>query len=156
GFQGGVAKLILAHELTHALDDQLYDIDGTLARLGQDTDAETAFWAVVEGSGTGAMNQWLSSHVDQVDAKQAVSLAGLGSDELETMPELVWKPMLFTYMRGAAFLARTDNALVGQAKKARTADIERAFRSPPRSTEQVLHSAKYWDDAKRDEPRAVR
>ena len=26
-FTGGVAKVILAHELTHALDDQLYGLD---------------------------------------------------------------------------------------------------------------------------------
>ena len=31
-FSGGLAKIILSHELTHALDDQLFDIDGTLEK----------------------------------------------------------------------------------------------------------------------------
>ena len=34
-------------------------------------------------------------------------------------------------------------------------DLDHAFKDPPRSSEQILHPEKYWDDAKRDEPRAV-
>jgi hypothetical protein len=46
-----LTKITLAHELDHALDDQLFDIDGTLKKIGEDTDAQLAFHAVVEGSG---------------------------------------------------------------------------------------------------------
>jgi len=38
-----LTRVVLAHELDHALDDQLYDIDDTLERLGLDTDRILAF-----------------------------------------------------------------------------------------------------------------
>src|SRR5437763_1815640 len=60
-FTGGVAKIILAHELTHALDDQYFDIDGTLDKCHEESDSELAFRCVVEGSGTKAMEDWRQS-----------------------------------------------------------------------------------------------
>ena len=55
-----VLRMILVHELTHALDDQLYGINEIMApRLKVNSDAAIAFHAVVEGSGTTVMNQWM-------------------------------------------------------------------------------------------------
>jgi hypothetical protein len=74
---------------------------------------------------------------------------------LAEAPMLLWKPLLGSYLCGAAFLARTSEVMVGQSKPAKNADIDAAFRTPPRSTEQILHPEKYWDAASRDEPRAA-
>jgi hypothetical protein len=54
----GIAKIVLSHELGHALDDQLYDIDGTLSRVAERSDVGMAYQSVVEGSGTAVMNRW--------------------------------------------------------------------------------------------------
>ncbi|MDZ4772153.1 MAG: hypothetical protein SGI72_03365 [Planctomycetota bacterium] len=150
-FTGGVAKIILAHELTHALDDQYFDIDGTLAKCGEDTDATIAFQAVVEGSGTGLMNQWFLKHRKEVTPSDLEAAQNLGADILAEAPPYMWKPLLAVYLTGDSFLARRSglNALM---KAATTADVETAFKAPPRSSEQILHSKKYWDPDHKDEP----
>lgn len=153
-FTGGVAKIILAHELTHALDDQHFDIDGTLAKCGGDTDASIAFQAVVEGSGTGLMNQWFLKHSGEVTAADLERAQGLGAGALAAAPPYLWKPLLAVYLMGESFLVRSSgmNLLM---KAAKTADVERAFTTTPRSSEQILHSKKYWNDAQRDDPKAI-
>lgn len=147
-----LTRITLAHELDHALDDQLFDIDGTLKRLGSDTDAIVAYQAVVEGSGTAAMTQWALANqgsidfasINASDMKELTSMAGA--------PMWMWKPMLGVYMAGAGFLQRSDSWLIAQTKPLNNADIRAAFERPPLSTEQILHPAKYWDASQRDDP----
>jgi hypothetical protein len=151
----GLTKIVLAHELGHALDDQLFDIDGTLERLGDDTDAMLAYHAVVEGSGTAVMTQWMLSARDSIDmssisesqAKDLVAMAGA--------PDWLWKPMMASYVVGAGFLAKTESWATASVQPLDPAALRTAFETPPRSTEQVLHPAKYWDEDERDEPRKV-
>jgi len=156
-FDGKVAEVILAHELTHALDDQLYDIDGHVTRLEGNTDAQLAFHSVVEGSGTTAMTQWTLARVKagELTLADLANVPGMDSPALAEAPPYVWKPLISTYLRGASFLVRSDSVMAGQMKAPTAEDIHQAFTHPPRSTEQVLHPEKYWDEAMRDEPRQV-
>jgi len=151
-----VLRVILVHELTHALDDQLFGIDDKLGPLMKtNSDAAVAFHAVVEGSGTTVMNQWILPRV----MAGKISLQALQELDttagMEDMPEYIWLPLMHSYLQGAAFLARSDNIMVGAAAKPPASDIDRAFLSPPRSTEQVLHPEKYWDEDKLDEPHRI-
>jgi len=156
-FQGGLAKIILAHELTHALDDQLFDIDGTLDRLKGNADAQMAYQAVVEGSGTSTMNEWTLKHFGKdLSMKDLAGASEMDMGGLEEAPAAMWKPVLMVYMRGAAFLKRTDNVMKGQMGSVARKDLERAFTHPPSSTEQVLHPEKYWDPEQLDEPVVVK
>jgi hypothetical protein len=141
----------MAHELTHALDDQHYDIDGTLKKLGEDTDATLAFQAVVEGSGTNLMNQWFKGHLSEVSAEDLQRAQETTGNSLEDAPPYLWLPLLAVYLRGEGFLVHTGglNLLM---KAADVKDVDRAFQSPPRSSEQILHPDKYWKDSKRDDP----
>lgn len=149
-------RVILVHELTHALDDQLYEIDDELLpRMKENSDAALAYHALVEGSGTTVMNQWMLPRIMSGDlSMDAVSKAGAGSD-FGDAPEFVWKPLLHSYLRGSAFLAKTESLMAAQMAKPTGEDIDRAFTDPPRSTEQILHPAKYWDPAERDDPKLV-
>jgi len=156
-FQGGLAKIILAHELTHALDDQLWDIDGTLDRLAGNADAQMAYQAVVEGSGTSTMNEWTMKHFGKdISMKDLTGASEMDVGGLEDAPASLWKPMLMVYMKGAAFLKRTDNVMAGQMGSVDRADLERAFTAPPMSTEQILHPEKYWDEEQYDAPTPLR
>jgi hypothetical protein len=157
GFTKPVARVILSHELTHALDDQLYDIDGTLARCSGSLDAQLAFQAVVEGSGMAVMRQWMGEEIKarRLSLTDLQNAPGMSMDGLDRAPEALWKPLLCAYLQGAAFLAKSDQTMAAQRSNVLSADIEHAFRAPPRSTEQVLHPEKYWDETRRDEPRAV-
>jgi hypothetical protein len=154
-FTGGVAKVILAHELTHALDDQLYDIDGTLAKYFDDRDRSAAYMAVVEGSGTAVMSQWTMSHISEIDPRDLAKAATMGSDSLESAPAVVWKPLLAAYTQGQSFLQKGYRRLKRTEELSMAQVTQRAFQDPPRSTEQILHPEKYWDPEKLDEPKAL-
>lgn len=147
-FTGDLAKVILAHELTHALDDQHYDIDGTLKTLRDETDSELAFGSVVEGSGTAAMFEWMMKHIGEMDPASLASAGDLGMQGLDTAPQFIWKPMLAVYLRGQIFLSQSKDS-------GRREGVRQAFQTLPRSSEQILHPEKYWDEKKRDEPRRI-
>lgn len=154
GLAGEGARIILAHELTHALDDQIYDLDKALEAANEQTDAELTIRSVIEGSGTNLMYRWLKSYGKAIPMADLVAFQEMGADVLKRAPPLLWKPLLATYTAGDSFLARTSGINLTQ-KAAASADIDRAFRAPPRSTEQILHSDAYWKDAERDEPTLV-
>ncbi|MCK6447410.1 MAG: hypothetical protein L6Q99_13550 [Planctomycetes bacterium] len=150
----GVAKIVLAHELGHALDDQLYSLDARMTELAKNSDASFAYAAVVEGSGTAVMTRWTLAHMSEVGADMA-GLAEMQEDANESMakaPMWLWKPLIAVYLQGASFLARSSSLMAGQSGGAKNEDIDAAFKNPPRSMEQVLHPEKYWNDEKRDEP----
>lgn len=147
-----LAKIVLSHELGHALDDQLYDIDGTLKKLGEHSDMALAYQAVVEGSGTTLMTRWTKDHVKLTDLFGFSKMQDEQTASMARSPMILWKPLLAAYMKGAAFLSRTESVFEGQTTFASHEDLERAFRDPPKSTEQILHPAKYWESGKRDDP----
>lgn len=144
--KGDLARVILSHELTHALDDQLWDIDGTFERVAGNSDAERAYHAVVEGSGTRTMTGWVIRNAAKLDMS-AVAEADFSAG-LEDAPAVLWKPLMASYMAGAAFLDKG-------VKADRDGFLARAFEEPPTSTEQVLHPELYWDAEQRDEPRRI-
>src|SRR5258707_82758 len=92
-FQGDLARVILAHELTHALDDQCFGLDKLVEAAGQETDAEFAIQAMAEGSGTNAMMVWTMKHMAEIDPS-ALSSSDLETKGLDTAPTLIWKPLI--------------------------------------------------------------
>jgi hypothetical protein len=152
----GFAGPILAHELVHALDDQLYDLDTRMKELADHSDRLQAYRFVVEGSGTSGGNLWTMQNMDQVDLSGYQEMMDAQNASLAAAPSWLWKPLLGAYLQGAAFLTRTDSVLAGQTQQASNDDIARAFREVPLSTEQVLHPVKYWDLDQRDDPQQVR
>jgi len=152
----GFAGPILAHELVHALDDQLYDLDSAMEAVKDDSDASEAFRFVVEGSGTTGGNRWTFAHLGDVSMAGSEGLMQEQMASMAKAPDWLWKPLLGAYMQGAAFLTRSQDVKAGQMLSVENSDLERAFRDRPRSTEQVLHPEKYWNSEQRDEPRLVK
>jgi hypothetical protein len=150
-FGGDIARIILAHELTHALDDQCFDLDKLITAAGGDTDAEFAIQAMAEGSGTNAMNVWTIKHMAELDKSALMDMGNLGTQGLDTAPTLIWKPLLAAYLRGEGFLVHAESMNL-MAKAAKNEDIRRCFTEPPLSSEQILHPKKYWDAKHRDDP----
>ena len=152
---GPLLEVTLAHELTHAIDDLHFDIDGTLMPLARvNSDAMLAYHAVVEGSGTGIMNRWMVRELQNGRFTYSEIMEAQHNPSMEEVPDYLWKPLTHSYLRGAAFLARTSSVMAGQTKAAAVADIDEALDVPPASTEQILHPEKYWGE-ERDEPREV-
>ena len=153
GFSGDLARAILAHELTHALDDRLYDLDGALRERIGHSDSTAAYMSVVEGSGTELMNRWVMRNMAKLNAEDMREFSKMGTESLQGVPTVIWKPMLASYMAGQGFLSIGRRQL-RRAEKIRdpNAVLERAFNSPPLSMEQVLHPEKYWVPEDRDDP----
>jgi len=160
-FNAKLGRLIMSHELVHALDDQLYDLDGTIRRLKDDTDAIGAYMSLCEGSATYTMTAWQMGHMSSLDPSLLEELQDLTNASTDGVPALVWKPAFASYFAGQTFV----NAGAARPKHQRGTDappapsytqqLERAFRSPPASTEQILHPEKYWDATQRDDPRTI-
>jgi hypothetical protein len=143
------AKVVLAHELTHAVTDQHYDLtrsDRLAAATGRD-DEQTAYAALVEGDASLLMQRYLRERLtaaERVAAGQAS--AGDRTPRRDAAPAVIREPMLFPYREGLRFVF-----LLYQAGG--WAAVNRAYRDPPTSTEQILHPDKYL--ARRDRPRQV-
>ena len=148
--------LLTAHEMTHALEDQRYDIDGRLAKVIDDDDASFALSAVVEGSATIAAAIYVAKRAaaGRLDPDR---VGGMGqavpTDRLSAMPEVLRRQLLGPYVLGMRFLARgrVDRLQEGFPRR----DVDAAWAHLPQSSEQILHPEKYWDPARRDDPKRV-
>ncbi|HEX6852101.1 MAG TPA: hypothetical protein VF139_11940 [Candidatus Polarisedimenticolaceae bacterium] len=155
----GMAALLAAHELTHALEDQHYDLDARIAAAKGDDDRMFAIGAVHEGSAMAAMSVYMSRAMSSgkltQDALQEFAKSEAGkAEKLNRMPAALRRQMIGPYLLGVGFVARGDLVSVMQ-KGYPTADAERFYKSGPVSSEQILHPEKYWDDARRDLPKPV-
>ena len=134
-------EMILAHELTHALEDQRFGLSSEPA-----TDDRTlARSALYEGSATALMYAYVGEHFTTEE-----TLGGLLSSAFEDtgdLPPFIQAQVLFAYVGGEAFirelLERGGWALVDTAFEVRR----------PSSTEQILHPEAYFEA---DEPKPVR
>jgi hypothetical protein len=156
GLPEAVAPLVIVHELTHALEDQHYDLDGRLATALENDDRLFALSALHEGSAMLVMTAWsieavARDEISQVDLASLGSLSGAGQ-AFEALPELLKRQFIGPYVLGTIFLVRGDLERVAGPYPG--ADAKLAFAEPPLSSEQVLHPEKYWDQDLRDEPAA--
>lgn len=139
-------RVVMAHELTHALDDQYFGLETWEKAARPNDDAELARDAVIEGSAVAAMLDYALKGQnmgvrDLPDIGNIISSQALG--EMTSDPQLAKAPpflrdeLLFPYLAGAVFTQ--------QFLKANTswADFRKVFQNPPASTQQVLHPALY-------------
>jgi hypothetical protein len=148
-FEGGAEptpfeRFTLAHELTHALQDQNFGLS-LLDRLNdtcQDERAE-AFLSLAEGDAVQTQVQWARTNLSAEELVQLQDEANSFPPPPPT-PPFVEKLFQFPYPNGQAFVEALQNRGGEQA-------VDDAFRDPPVSTEQILHPNKYPDDV----PQAV-
>jgi hypothetical protein len=157
-----VQRIMLAHELTHALDDQYVDLEAmTAARATATEDGDLTSEAVIEGSATALMMQYatramLSGRMD-AGALQQYAQEEAGRSRVFLEAPRYFSAMLGAYTCGTQFLARGQlmTLLLAPDDKAIGEALLAARKAPPKSTEQILHPDKYWDAAKRDDPVVV-
>lgn len=159
GLPAFVEKRILAHELTHALDDQHVGIGRLLEHDGGRTqDSELVLRSLGEGSATALTLHFALTEaaVAKPDPKEILSFASGEATRTKTLAPM---PRYFTssggaYVIGAAFLTKGDLIDVCSSSDDRAIgeNFRTAWATPPRSTEQILHPEKYWDESRRDEP----
>jgi hypothetical protein len=134
---GAVAEITLAHELTHALEDQHFHIHDEPSE-GAD-DRGTAYTALVEGTATSVMNDYTQRYIPASAALvSAFTALGPSQQAAAKIPPYLQRSLEFSYTAGAQFvdtLRRRGNgwSLVNLALRDR----------PPVSSEQIIHPGKY-------------
>jgi hypothetical protein len=142
---------VMAHELTHALEDQSFHIDSWIKAARPNDDAELARDSVSEGTAIAAMIDYglRSEHVgvrdlpDMSDLIGAGVLAGMSNDPvLAKAPQYIQDSLMFPYLQGAEFSQEFLKAHTGWA------DLKLLFENPPVSTQQIMHPALYLKGVK--------
>ena len=145
---------VLAHELSHALADQNFNLGKFIRQGRKSDDGSTARLAVMEGQATWLMSEYLArrngqslkTSPDLVAAMSSVSDSG-GSQYpvFDKAPLYLRLSLVFPYTKGMLF----QNAVVEREGTAAFAEV---FRHPPQSTQQIIHPAEYFENRKPAEP----
>jgi hypothetical protein len=143
--QPEIQGMTLSHELTHALQDQNWDLDRYMHAVRDDDDASAARQAVVEGYATAAM---MSQATGGADLGQIPSLAPLlgaltsmqleGSPELSNAPYFFRMQLLFPYVQGMGFIQA--GLQLGGWK-----DLNAELQNPPESTKEIFDPQSYFN-----------
>src|SRR3989449_1421129 len=131
-------KPIMAHELTHALQDQHFNLRRFEHWPKGDSDAELAAHALIEGDATLAMALYVANNPLRVLLfLKSLGATGMASQELDKAPRALRETLLFPYQQGTDW----TRSLYKQNGWDR---VSKAFTELPQSTEQVLHPEKYF------------
>ena len=136
-------RATLVHELTHALQDQHFD----LSRQGTyDTDAQnSALEAVVEGDAMRVEHAYVVSLPEDEAAEYAESAESIETAAQVEVPDWLSAYSGAPYALGEPFV----EALVADGG---LRAVDRALRNPPASEEQLMDAARYLED---DQPLPV-
>lgn len=141
GLMGQTERLLYAHEFTHALQDQHFDLEA----LGLRDDAEdeydseylSAVQALVEGDARLIEQQFLQTHYSASDWVEFMQEASqMDMSVLYSVPDILRQSLFFPYEHGQAFV----EALYEEGG---WATVDAAYADPPRSTEHILHPSRY-------------
>ena len=141
---GNMNRMILAHELTHALQDQHYEIKKWPIRRKDNDDLISAHMAVLEGDATVTMTRIFVRTMDWASALSDIGgMLIQNVEKFEGAPRYFREMLLFPYQEGMGFLMQIESK--GGAKA-----VAEAFSRPPSCTAQVLHPERFYP--KREEP----
>ncbi len=133
-------RLALAHELTHALDDQHFDLRrlDSIAATCKDENFEAALGAI-EGNAQYTAAEVLL-HTPGLNLGDLIgSLLTIGSQQVSGVPPFLAAIEYWPYSAGLAFM-QTQATAGGEAA------VDRVLRHLPATTEQVIHPDAYPSD----------
>lgn len=130
----------IAHEMTHALQDQHLDIDAIEAEL--DSDQVSRYRAVIEGDAVRVEDAYVEEELSESEREQYRQQSDEAGEEAEAATEDV-SPALVAffqapYVFGPSFVSILD-------AEDGTAGINAALRAPPTSDLQLLDPRAYFD-----------
>jgi len=145
---------VLAHELSHALADQNFNLAKFIRQGRKSDDGASARMAVMEGQATWLMSEYLARKMGQTlkDSPELVAMMSSMSENaggqypvFESAPLYERATLIFPYSKGMLF----QNAVYQRDGQAAFAEV---FRKPPTSTQQILHPDKYFAAVKPADP----
>jgi len=131
-----LTEFVLAHELNHALEDQVFSLPLSSASNDDRALAETA---LVEGSATALMTEYAAQHLAVSDLLED---SGAIESDTSDLPPIILAQVTFAYIGGQNFVDELRASANGGWDL-----VDFAYqRRLPASTEQILHPEKYLDD----------
>ncbi len=132
-------KIIVAHEYTHALQDQHFDLKNNTITDNSQGDAQLAQLAVIEGDATLTSQLWATDNLGVGDMIQMLidGFSELDQSSLEGVPLVLRRQLAFPYTEGFEFATALHD-------KGGYDDVNAAIATPPASTEQIIHPDKYF------------
>ena len=140
----GSEKMTYAHEFTHALQDEAFDLKNGL-KLDeeyclQDSEYCAAVQALVEGDATLTETLWFLEHSSNQDKRDILEMYdSYQSPIFNSAPVFLQEDFLFAYSQGLEFVQSLYEDGGFSA-------VDDAYLNPPLSTEQILHPNRYPDD----------
>jgi hypothetical protein len=130
-------KPVMAHELTHALQDQHFNLRRFQKWPHGDSDAQLAAHALIEGDATLAMMVYMAKNPLVALAFTRSLNTGVSTVQFNQAPRALRESLIFPYLQGSEWAT-------GIYKKEGFAGLSKAFTKLPLSTEQILHAEKYF------------
>lgn len=141
-----LAETVMVHELTHALQDQLFSLSQREKALMRDTDANLAYHAVLEGEAVLVMvaHMLKKAGVDFDEAVKDEGMRGLiaSATQADSMidpstPRYFAETLKFPYLQGLDFVLEAY-------KRGGWKGLDALHARPPRSTRELLHPEEYF------------
>ena len=131
-------KPVMAHELTHALQDQHFNLRRFEKWPKGDSDAELAAHALIEGDATLSMTLYMAKY-PLVALAFIRSLGSLdaATEQFKQAPRALRESLMFPYEEGSAWATQLY-------KRGGWQMVSDAFTKLPQSSEQILHADKYF------------
>ncbi len=141
---GGSEKLTYAHEYTHVLQDQVFDLQEGLGYNDEacevDSERCAAVQALIEGDATLTETIWFQSYATDDDYQDVLDFYNaFESPVFDSAPPYMAADLYFPYEKGQVFVQLLYN-------EGGYAAVDAAYRNLPVSTEQILHPDRYPDD----------
>lgn len=131
-------KPVMAHELTHALQDQHFNLRRFEKWPKGDSDAELAAHALIEGDATLAMTLYMAKNpLVALAFIRSLGAAGTNSEQFQQAPRAIRESLMFPYEEGSAWATQVYRRGGWQM-------VSQAFTKLPQSSEQILHPDKYF------------
>jgi hypothetical protein len=146
----GPAKDTYAHEYTHVLQDQNYDLLNGLNDNPEYCKTHTEYCAgvdaLIEGDAVNTETAWLMQYATAQDKQDITNFySTYKSPVYDSAPAFMKEDFVFPYVQGAAFVQHLLS--IGNE-----AEVDKAFKNPPVDTEQILHPELYPSDTPIDIP----
>jgi hypothetical protein len=138
---------VAVHELTHALQDQHFNLEKMMDPKLENGDQLLAIAALVEGDATAVMTDYMRvsagqpplSKEENIDALLLQQVLAGSAGGFEKTPEALRALLLFPYTSGLRFVHRL--LLRGGYE-----EVDKAFLNPPTSSREILHPEIYLSE----------
>jgi len=137
-------RVVLAHELTHALQDQNFGLLKMPLEIKNNDDLALATSALIEGDATVAMSDFMMKNFTAQALRDSFSnILSQNLDQIQKSPRYLREMLVFPYMQGQKFCMALKEEGGYQA-------VSEAFKNPPTSSSQILHPEQYLSVPRED------